>query len=115
MLTFTRADQAGRTSPRNDEACSTPHAAGPKNHQTKQRNFTHDGCAAQLTSREKRFANAQAHAALRGITLHQVDGDFGWPMFVASIFALTRQFESLDEVESWLLGIEASHGEAVAA
>ncbi len=59
---------------------------------------------------DKRFATAQARAALRGITLHQVDGDFGWPVFVASIFALTRQFNSLDEVESWLQGIEASHG-----
>ena len=43
----------------------------------------------------KRFATAQALAALHGVTLHRLDGDFGRPLFVATKWALTKQLDTL--------------------
>ena len=50
----------------------------------------------------KRLATAQARAALRGITLVVTDSDHGSPLFVASLHSLTKAFDELAEVESWL-------------
>lgn len=50
----------------------------------------------------KLLANATARAALAGITLHHLEGDFGRPVFVATRWALTKQFDSLEDVERWL-------------
>lgn len=51
---------------------------------------------------QKHFATQQARAALAGVTLHQLEGDFGLPIYVATRWAMTKQLESLDEVEHWL-------------
>ena len=50
----------------------------------------------------KRFATAQALAALYGITLHCLDGDFGHQIFIATQGVWTRQLDTLDDVDSWL-------------
>lgn len=49
----------------------------------------------------KLFATLQARAALVGITLHQIEGDFGIE-YVASKWNLTKAFASLLEVGVWL-------------
>ena len=53
----------------------------------------------------KRLCTLQAGAALAGVTLHKLDGDFGVPIYVASRWAMTKQLESLDEVEAWLVRV----------
>ena len=50
----------------------------------------------------KRFATAQALAALHGVTLHQLEGDDGRPVFIATRWAMTKQLDSLDAVDAWL-------------
>ena len=61
----------------------------------------------KFESAEKGFATVQARAALHGIALHQIESDYGRTMFVATIWALTRAFESLGDVDAWLQGVEA--------
>lgn len=51
---------------------------------------------------EKRFATLQANAALNGVTLHCIDGDFGRPVYIASRWAMTKQLSTLDDIDSWL-------------
>lgn len=63
----------------------------------------------------KRFATLQAHAALAGVVLHQLDGDFGRPVYIATRWALTRQFDSLGEVALWLERVTGKTLEQVAA
>lgn len=50
----------------------------------------------------KRFATLQARAALAGITLHQLEGDFGATIYIATRWSLTKQMDDLDEVGAWL-------------
>lgn len=50
----------------------------------------------------KFFSTLQARAALAGVTLHQLEGDFGAPIYVATRWAMTKQMESLSEVDQWL-------------
>ena len=49
-----------------------------------------------------RFATVQARAALAGIVLAATEDDHGRPLFVASRWAMTKAFCSLDEVEAWM-------------
>lgn len=61
---------------------------------------------------DKRFSTLQARAALGGVTLFAIDGDHGQSIFIASRWALTRPFDSLDDVAIWLdrvIGREAQH------
>lgn len=51
---------------------------------------------------DKRFATVAARAALAGIVLHRFEGDYGRPIYIATRWALTRQFDDLDAVEQWL-------------
>lgn len=51
---------------------------------------------------DKAFATLRAEAALAGVTLHLCEGDDGKPEYVATRWALTRSFRSLDEVSEWL-------------
>jgi hypothetical protein len=51
---------------------------------------------------DKRFATAQARAALRGMLLHRIAGDDGRAVFIATYHALTKHFVSVDELERWL-------------
>lgn len=50
----------------------------------------------------KTFATLQARAALAGIVLHRIEGDFGRPVYIATRWAMTKQFEGLGDVEIWL-------------
>lgn len=47
---------------------------------------------------EKRFANAQARAALRGATLHRIEDDRGGEVFVLTKWNLTRELQTLEQV-----------------
>lgn len=52
----------------------------------------------------KRLATLAARAALRGVVVHEIQGDFG-PQIIASRWALTRSFDGparLDAIEGWL-------------
>lgn len=51
---------------------------------------------------EKRFATLQAQAALVGVQLHRIDGDDGRPSYIATKWAMTASFGSLDETAAWL-------------
>lgn len=50
----------------------------------------------------KEFATAQARAALAGVTLYRIEADNGQPAYVVTRWALTRQFEDLQQVDRWL-------------
>lgn len=62
------------------------------------------GAAPSAGLDRKRLATLTARAALAGITLQCIEGDFGADIFIVTHphWALTRQLESLDEVERWL-------------
>lgn len=60
------------------------------------------GTADTPTKALKTYATLQARAALEGITLHRIDGDFGRPVYIATRWAMTKQFDGLGEVEIWL-------------
>jgi aminoglycoside phosphotransferase (APT) family kinase protein len=55
-----------------------------------------------MNDASKRFSTLQALAAIRLVELHQIDSDAGLPTYVATKWALTRQFTNLDDVEQWL-------------
>ncbi len=57
----------------------------------------------------KRFATLQARAALAGVVLTAIEGDFG-PELIVTWRTLTRSFAKLDEVESWLDRFAGKHG-----
>lgn len=50
----------------------------------------------------KRLATLRARAALAGVTLYAIEGDFGRPLYVLTRWHLTRELRTLDEVEAWL-------------
>lgn len=50
----------------------------------------------------KRFSTLCARAALAGITLRHLEGDFGPNLFIVSKWTLTRQFTEMRELEKWL-------------
>ena len=54
----------------------------------------------------KRFATAQARAALRGYILHRLEDDNGVVVFIVTKEALTCELRDLDTVEHWLDVIE---------
>lgn len=56
--------------------------------------------------KQKRFATLQARAALRGIVLLESHDERGRPEWIASLHAMTRAFDSLDQVDSWLDRVE---------
>ncbi len=51
---------------------------------------------------EKRFANGQARAALSGATLHRIEDDRGAEVFVLTKWNLTRELQTLEQVEQLL-------------
>lgn len=62
----------------------------------------------------KRFATAQALAALHGVTLYRIDGDFGRPIYCATRWAMTRQLDDMDQVEAWLQMVTGKKLEGIA-
>ena len=89
---------AGLGLPEKDEAGQRANATGP--HATT--NTVDSGQADAATQALKRFANAQARAALAGVALARTEGDDGRPLFIASRWALTKTFDSIAQVEVWL-------------
>ena len=51
---------------------------------------------------QKKFATCQARAALAGVTLIRLEGDDGRPKFIASRWALTKNFDNINLVDVWL-------------
>ena len=51
---------------------------------------------------QKRLATLTARAALAGIAMHHIEGDFVPDIFLVTKWALTREFTDLDAVERWL-------------
>ena len=51
---------------------------------------------------QKRLATLTARAALLGVTLHHIEGDFVPHLFIVSRWSLTRGFTRLDDVDAWL-------------
>ena len=61
--------------------------------------------AAQSVAPDKRLATLMARAALVGVTVHCFEGDFGGKIFIATKWALTKNFSgtyALEELEAWL-------------
>lgn len=50
----------------------------------------------------KRLANLKAIAAFAGITVFEIDSDFGGVELVATRWSLTKSFRDLDELADWL-------------
>lgn len=51
---------------------------------------------------QKRVATLAARAALLGVTLHHIEGDFIPHLFVVSRWSLTRDFTNLADLEAWI-------------
>lgn len=50
----------------------------------------------------KRLSTLIARAALVGVIVHRVETDFGGEEFIATKWALTKAFSSLDALDAWL-------------
>jgi hypothetical protein len=55
-----------------------------------------------MNSDPRAFATTQARAALAGITLSALQNDAGRTVFIATRWALTREFADLKAVSAWL-------------
>jgi hypothetical protein len=51
---------------------------------------------------QKRLVTLVARAALIGVAVHCIEGDFYREVFIATKWALTREFTDLDSLEAWL-------------
>ena len=60
------------------------------------------GTPGKVTPRDKRLSSAIARAALIGVIVHRIESDFGGEEFIASRWALTKAFSSLDALEAWI-------------
>lgn len=60
----------------------------------------------------KRVATAKARAALLGIVVHELRADDGGPEWIATRWALTRAFRSVDELAAWLDRVEGTRSSA---
>lgn len=56
----------------------------------------------QTRAEAKRLSTLTARAALCGVTLHATTDDTGRRVFIVSRWALTRQLDTLDDLEAWL-------------
>lgn len=50
----------------------------------------------------KRLSTLVARAALVGVIVHRIESDFGGEEFIATKWALTKSFSSMDALEAWL-------------
>ena len=60
---------------------------------------------------EKRLATLRARCALAGVYLHDFEGDFG-PAYVVTRWHLTRELQTLDQVENWIDMVTGKKAEA---
>jgi len=58
-----------------------------------------------LGKRKKEFATLRARAAMAGVTLHDIENDYGKTVFILSRWALTCELANLDAVEAWLVRV----------
>jgi hypothetical protein len=56
--------------------------------------------------KQKQFATLQAKAAIALVELHRIESDTGRPSYVATQWAVTLHFQSLDDVAEWLVGFD---------
>ena len=56
----------------------------------------------QTPEQAKRLATLAARAAMVGVTVHRIEGDFLSEVFICSRWALTREFTDMDSLELWL-------------
>lgn len=59
----------------------------------------------EFTPDQKRIASLRARAALAGVVMHGIEGDFGDIIFIFSRWAMTRQLDSIEAAERWLDGV----------
>lgn len=102
------AVEADRTKEMALAACSGTRAEGRKadevNNQPQGRAVrtdVTDGTASQADT-AKRLATLRARAALAGVQLFTIDGDNGRPLYVVTRWALTRSFDELEAIATWL-------------
>jgi hypothetical protein len=57
---------------------------------------------AQTPEAAKRLSTLIARAALVGVIVHRIEGDFVPEIFIATKWALTREFTDIGALESWL-------------
>lgn len=55
-----------------------------------------------ISPEQKRFATLQAWAALHGLALHRLQGDFSPVIFIATEGPYSRQLDDLDQVAAFL-------------
>ena len=65
-------------------------------------NMSSDYSDTSPATQMKRRANAVALGALHGVTVYCIEGDFQKEVFIATKWALTREFTDLDSLETWL-------------
>lgn len=56
----------------------------------------------QTPEKAKRLATLIARAALVGVIVHRIETDFGGEEFIASKWALTKAFSTIDALEAWI-------------
>jgi hypothetical protein len=62
-----------------------------------------DPCGLPISEADrKRFDTLAARAALIGVTVHRIENDWAGEEYIASRWALTKAFNSLDALETWL-------------
>ena len=88
-------DHAPRT---NDEAHSTPHAAGPLDQSTHP--DSEAGCPSDQPRKE--FETLRARAALRGFTLHMIEGREGVSDYLVARWNLSRTLPDFASVARFL-------------
>ena len=88
---------AGFGLPENEQGQQRANATGP--HATTP---TLDSGGTNAAAQAKRFATAQARGALAGVILTRLEGDDGRPLFIASRWALTKNFDNINLVDVWL-------------
>lgn len=50
----------------------------------------------------KQYATLRARCALAGVTLHQIENDYGKTVYIVSRWALCRELSDLESVAAWL-------------
>jgi hypothetical protein len=58
--------------------------------------------APQHPAAAKRLSTLIARAALVGVIVHRIEGDFLHEVLIATKWALTREFTDMDALEGWL-------------
>lgn len=62
----------------------------------------------------KRLATLVARAAMAGVTVHRIESDFGGEEFIATKWALTKSFSSMDALQAWMDRVSGAPGVKVA-